>query len=193
MREPVEISDPSGWDTKTFRGLREVLKEDRQVNGLSRFTPGTQAMYIYRFGVWLHDPHRSRLVRTIGKFFYRFLFIYTRNVIGIEIPRTARVGRRVQFVHQHGIVVGPGVSIGDDCRILQNVVIGTRWEYNTPEKYRIQPRVGKNVNIAAGAMVIGNVQIGDGANVGPLTVVTKNVAAGSSVIAQPPRTLRLRF
>lgn len=53
-------------------------------------------------------------------------------------------------------------------------------------------RIGRNVWIGGGAIVLPGVQIGDGAVVGAGSVVTADVAAGATVVGNPARVVRAR-
>jgi serine acetyltransferase len=101
----------------------------------------------------------------------------------IDLTWGARIGRRVVFAHQGGIVVGWGATIGDDCLVRQNVTIGLGHDGGGA------PRIGRNVRIGVGAVIVGDVTIGDGAVIGPNTVVTTDVPPKARVVAAPPRIL----
>lgn len=160
------------------------MSSDLDVNDGSLASPGFQALMVYRFGAW----HRTlpRVLRLPCAVVYRPLFIFVRNVYGIEIPASARIGRRLRISHQHGIVLHPNVEIGDDCVIRQNVTIGGVLGHQHA------PRLGNRVDVAAGAIILGRVRIGDGARIGPNAVVTMNVPAGATAFAAPARIVDVR-
>jgi serine O-acetyltransferase len=188
----IVITPPSSWDTRHLRGLLGVLHEDIAVNG-SLLTPGTQMLAHHRFGTWLDDPRRHRFVRALGTILYRVTYPYVRNIIGFEVPRTAKIGRRVKFVHQHGVTIHPHAEIGDDCLIRHNVTIGLRWDASRPGPFNPPPpRIGARVQFGVSTTIIGGVRIGDDAVLGALTIVTKDVPAGASVVPAASRVLRLR-
>jgi serine O-acetyltransferase len=116
---------------------------------------------------------------------HRPAFWFVRNCCGIELPHTARVGRRFLIGHQSGIVIHHNAVIGDDCLVRQNVTIGAGTASNADRA----PRLGNGVEIGAGAAIIGPVTIGDHVRIGPNAVVTMNVPAGSIVVAPPPRVI----
>ena len=185
------ITPPTAWDMSTFAGLRAILREDWSVNGRSPAAPVTQMITVYRFGQWVHAPQRSAAVRVLGGLAYRVAFVCARNVLGFEIDHTVTLGRRVRFFHQHGVAMVPRTQIGDDCLVYQGVVIGVRWEDGKPSAYYEAPRVGAHVRLGAGCVLLGAVHVGDRSTVGPRVVLARDVPAGSSVIAAPPRVLRL--
>ena len=52
--------------------------------------------------------------------------------------------------------------------------------------------LGSNIDIGAGAKIIGGVTIGDSARVGANAVVVHDVAAGSTVVGIPAKPVRQR-
>lgn len=189
----VEVTPPTGWDSATIRGLAAILREDWATNGNSPFVPGTVAITVLRLGQWLDDPHRAGLVRRVGLLFYRAAASFTRAVLGFDMRKETKVGRRVEFAHQHGVVIDPGAEIGDEVLVLHGVTIGLRLTTQEGGLHRSGAKIGRGVTLGAGAKIIGNVRIGDGATVGPNAVVTTDVPAHASVVAAPSRVLRIRL
>lgn len=185
------VTPPTPWDRRGVRGLLEVIKEDISVNG-SLLTPGTQMLVHLRLGQWALAPQRSVLSRTVGNVLYRLGYFYVRNVIGFEIPRTVGMGRRVKFVHQHGVTVHPLAEIGDDCLVRHNVTIGLRGDPSDGHRQFPPPRVGKKVQFGVGSTILGGVRIGDGAVLGAHALVATDVPEKASVVAPSARILRLR-
>ncbi|WP_445192467.1 serine O-acetyltransferase [Sphingomonas sp. Tas61C01] len=170
----------------TFRELRALIGEDYRANGSDATRAGFRTLMVYRFGVWRMSV-RSRLLRAPLTMIYRRAFVHCRNVYGIELPFTAKVGRRVIIEHQGGIVIHGHVTIGDECIIRQNCTLGVR-RIDRPGD---APTLGARVNLGAGAVVLGAVTIGDGAAIGANAVVLCDVPAGALAIGVPA-TVRLR-
>lgn len=177
---PIISSLPTGIS------FLELLKEDRHANGYGYTLPGYHAVAVHRFGVWEQNlPLPARLLTWP---LFRLLYLIVRNVYGIELPRTVQVGRRLCIGHQSGIVIHPFAEIGDDCIIRFNSSLAgaalehSRWATEAP-------RLGNNVTLGAGAMVLGNVTIGDNVHIGPNAVVTRDVPADTIVVVDPPRML----
>jgi serine O-acetyltransferase len=99
---------------------------------------------------------------------------------GIEIHPAAVIGRRFVIDHGLGTVIGETAEIGDDCYILQGVILGSRGISRNPDGKR-HPTLGSRVEIGAFARLLGPVQVGDGALIGPHCVVTSDVPAGARV------------
>jgi serine O-acetyltransferase len=152
-----------------------LVREDLEAHDGDWTRAGFQALLVYRFGVWRMSIE-TRLIRAPFSVLWRALFAAVRNFYGIELPFTARVGRRVIFEHQHGIVVHGNTEIGDDCIIRQGVTLGIR----RLDRLKEAPVLGKGVNVGAGAKILGHVLVGDHAEIGANSVVLENV---------PPYTL----
>lgn len=100
-----------------------------------------------------------------------------------EIAIAARVAGGLYIPHPYGIVVG-AATIGPNVTILQNVTIGRRSRADTAD-----PDIRAGVIIGAGAVVLGRITLGEGANVGANSVVLKDVPAGATAIGIPAKVL----
>jgi len=109
--------------------------------------------------------------------------------------RETHVGRNV-FINQNCTFYDlGGLDIGDDVMIGPNVSLITSGHPLQPSRRRAATTgkpivIGRNVWIAAGAIVIGGVRVGDDAVVAAGAVVTKDVPAGALVAGNPARVLR---
>jgi len=162
-------------------GVLALIREDHAAHDGDWTRAGFRALAAYRLGYWrrgLPAPFRQLLYVP-----FRALSRYARNHYGIELHPTARIGRRVRFPHQHGVVVHHFAEIGDDCELQHGVTLcfATR-----PDE---APRLGSGVRIGAGAVLYGGIEIGDGATIGPNCVVTMDVPAGATVFSPPPRVI----
>lgn len=180
---------PPGYESdveQSTLSLFELIREDWATHGRAWTSPGFQTLATYRFGRWLMDlPAPLRLVANLV---YLLVYVATRNLYGIELPRNAEVGRRFHIAHQGGIVISDQAIIGDDCMVRQNVTIGAGGLRS--RSGRRKPTLGNGVQVGPGAAIVGGISIGDGARVGPNAVVMVNVAPGASVFAPPAQTLR---
>ncbi len=173
---------------ESFRALRALWREDRKLNG-GFFWPGFQALAVYRFGVW-KDGIASRLLRLPCTLLHRLAYGFVRNFYGIELPVTARIGRRLTVAHQHGIILHGNSEIGDDCLIRQGVSLGQNaptpgvWVGDVPA-----PKLGNRVEVGAGSVLMGGIVVGDGVRIGPNAVVMTSVPAGAIVTAPMSRIM----
>jgi serine O-acetyltransferase len=113
-----------------------------------------------------------------------------RALTGMEIEPGAQIGARLRISHGYGTVIGHGVRIGDDCRILHRVTLGrASYEDCSPDGY---PLIGHRVTIYAGAAVLGKVTVGDDAVIAAGAYVTQDVPPGAISFGVPARILRRR-
>lgn len=164
--------------------LLTIIKEDWIAHGRDWTRPGFRAVAAHRLGTW-----RMRITNTIIRspfsVLYRFLYRRARNVYGIELPYSVKLGRRVIIEHQSGITIHGLCEIGDDCIIRQGVTLGLK----TLDAPNDVPILGKGVEIGAGAVVLGKVTIGDKAKIGANSVVLHDVAPGNKVGGIPAKPI----
>lgn len=166
----------------SFAELRRRIAEDYAAHGRDWTRPGFRAVATHRFGVWRMSV-RSKLLRAPLSVLYRIAFRHCRNVYGIELPYSVQLGRKVIVEHQGGIVVHGASIIGDGCIIRQNCTLGLR----SLERLADAPVLGANVNVGAGAVLMGKVYIGDNAAIGANAVVMQDVPAGALAVGVPAR------
>lgn len=106
-----------------------------------------------------------------------------------------RFGRNVFVNHGCTAMDLGGIDIGDDVMIGPNVHLISSGHATAPEHRRSQItlapiRIGRGVWIAAGAMVLQGVTVGDDAVVAAGAVVTKDVPPRTLVAGVPARVIR---
>jgi serine O-acetyltransferase len=175
----------------SFSEMLDLVREDHRVNSEGLWTPGFYAVAGQRLGAFVGSPGCPRVVARLLRPVADLAFLVSRNVFGIQLPATVRLGRRVRIAHQHGIVIHPHATIGDDCIVRQGVTIGAGSD-ETEAFLRQAPVIGARVSLGAGCVVVGAVRVGDDAKIGPNAVVMTHVPAGATVLAQPPRIVRAR-
>jgi serine O-acetyltransferase len=143
--------------------------------------PGRKLLLsIRRYQYW---RDRSGLVaHFIGKFF-ALRYIFWCTVTGAEIPLNCHIGGGLLIPHPNGIVIHPGVKIGVNCLIFQQVTIGTRGPLE------IVPVIEGHVDIGAGAKILGPVHIGAHVRVGANAVVLRDVPCGTDAVGIPARII----
>lgn len=161
--------------------IRTVFREDpaaRNVMEVLLCYPGLHAIWMHRIAhfFWIHRwKDLARLISHISRF-----------LTGIEIHPGAKIGRRFFIDHGMGVVIGETSQIGDDVLMYQGAVLGG----TTHEKKKRHPTIGNKVIIGADAVVLGAIEIGDGARVGSGSVVVKPVPAGATVVGVPGRMVQ---
>nr|WP_201723913.1 DapH/DapD/GlmU-related protein [Rhodopirellula sp. SM50] len=101
------------------------------------------------------------------------------------IPSSAVLGRRVTLGYWAlGIVIHKDAVLGDDCWIMQNVTIGRK------SGEQGVPKLGRNVAVGAGAVILGNIELGDHCVVGANSVVNRSFPACSVIAGVPAKLIR---
>ena len=94
-----------------------------------------------------------------------------QTIYGTQISYGTQIGRGFYLPHTGGIVVNPATKIGRNCYLSHNVTIG---KVHTGDKQGV-PTLGNDVFVGAGAVILGNIKIGDNAAIGPNSVVINDV------------------
>lgn len=135
---------------------------------------------IYRFGR-RNDRRRPGLVRSLGDRFYWLAFRITETLIGISLPKEARVGPGLRIYHFGNIFIHPEAEIGARCTLRQGVTVGNRRDGGPV------PILEDDVELGAYAQILGGVRVGRGAKVGALSVVLDDVPPGATAVGIPAR------
>ena len=177
---------PSASPVPRFSEFLQLVREDWETNGRDWHHPGTQALFAYRLGRFRRGV-ANPLLRKPLSFLYKVL--QRRSVRnGIELRDSAIIGRRLRIPHQGAIVFHQVGVIGDDCTIRQAVTLGRARIGPDEDDF---PTLGRNVKVGVGAVLMGDIIIGDDARIGPNCVVTTNVPQGASVMAPTSRTFKM--
>ena len=168
-----------------FKLLREDLKTIFAKDPAARSAievlfcyPGLHAIWNHRVAHFLWRHH----MRLLG----RLMSHSARFVTGIEIHPGARIGRRFFIDHGMGVVIGETSEIGDDVLLYQGVVLGG----TTHEKKKRHPTLGNGVVVGAGAILLGDIVIGDESRIGAGSVVVTSLEPRSTVVGIPARVVR---
>jgi len=176
----------SGRGSKGVPGLRAVRQVVRDAWSIARTYGQTEPTLASLGQVLLQDGYAvlaMNRARDVARRWHivglnRALRLTQMALYGIEIGRDVELGEGVVFVHTLGTVIGGDARIGDRVRVMGNVTIGTA-------KDNGYPRIGNDVNIGAGARILGPVHVGDGAVIGANAVVLTDVPAGALAVGVP--------
>ena len=140
---------------------------------------GFWVMVVYRFGRWRYRV-RPTLLRKALSLLYRVLYKWVQVLAGVELPCEVEVGRNFVIDHFGGIVISGYARFGDNCRIRTGVVVGLS-RVDDP----CAPVIGNNVDIGAGAKLLGRITIGDNVVVGANAVVLRDVPSNCIAVGVP--------
>lgn len=126
-----------------------------------------------------HKMHKKGM-----KVIPRMIYFAQRVICSCSIPPSVEIGEGTKFAHNGlGVVVHDKTVIGKETIIQANVVIGGR-------SGQVGPTIGNYCYIGAGACVLGNIKIGDDAEIGANAVVLHDVAPGTVVAGVPARFIK---
>lgn len=140
-------------------------------------TQGFHGLQAHRVSNWLWRQGRKSLASAIQS--------RVSQVIGMDIHPAAQIGHSIMFDHATGIVIGETAVVGNGCSLLHGVTLGGTGKEHGDR----HPKLGDNVIVGAGATVLGNIKIGDGAKIAACSVVVKEVAPGVTVAGCPAKVV----
>lgn len=164
---------------KGSRFMFENIRSDFHAHNRDWGAQGFWVMLVYRFGRWRYTV-RPPTLRKLFSAIYKLLFKFIQIITGIELPCEAEVGRNLSIDHFGGIIVSGYTKFGDNCRIRNGVTIGLR----RVEEWSA-PVIGNNVDIGAGAKLLGPIRIGDNVVIGANAVVLCDVPDNSIAVGVP--------
>jgi serine O-acetyltransferase len=157
----------------------ENIRQDLTSHGGDLGAQGFWVLAVYRFGRWRYGV-RPKVLRKLFSLAYRVLFKLIQVVTGVELPCEATIGRNFVIDHFGGIIVSGFAVFGDGCRIRNGVVVGLK---NVDEP--CAPVIGNNVDIGAGAKLLGPIRIGNNVIVGANAVVITDVPDNCVAVGVP--------
>ena len=157
----------------------ENIREDLRTYNHNWSAQGFWVMLVYRFGRWRYGI-RPGLLRKCFSMAYKVLFKLTQIVTGIELPH--EVVSRPNFIIDHfgSRVISGYAKFGDNCRIRNGVVVGLRRVGD-----KCGPVIGDDVDIGAGAKLLGPIRIGNNVLIGANAVVLSDVPDNSIAVGVP--------
>ncbi|GLQ75340.1 serine acetyltransferase [Vibrio sp. vnigr-6D03] len=99
------------------------------------------------------------------------------SVFGIDIHPAAKIGSGIFLDHAVGIVIGETAVVEDDVTIFQSVTLGGTGKGQGDR----HPKIRKGAFIGAGAVIFGNIEVGENAKVAGGAVVVKPVEPNTTV------------
>ena len=198
-RELYQIIE--GWKNATY--LKEcslVFDNDIYSKALETFLYDYKKWfpnddYVDRQKLLLTPQLHGILAYRIASLWYRSLGIYTHTLaqqdlisnIGrinslSEIYYSASIGQGLKINHGIGTVIGARCVVGNDCIIHQNVTLGN--------KHSGRPVLGDNCIVYTGAMIIGDIKIGNNCIIGANSVVMDSFPDDSVIAGCPARKIK---
>jgi serine O-acetyltransferase len=164
-------------------GLFALLAEDFRTHANNPLEPGFLAVALHRLGNARMDV-RMRMLRAPLSLCYKLAYRTIDLVLGIDLPYTVQLGRRVRIWHHGGIVISAR-RIGDDVHIRHSTTFGLA-RRNRPQDL---PIVGDRVDIGVGSCILGAVTVGHDCVIGAGSVVVRDLEPGTTAAGVPARTI----
>jgi len=140
---------------------------------------GVHAILNHRVANWMYRhriPFLPRWVSQCSRFF-----------TGVEIHPGATIGKRPFIDHGMGVVIGETSEIGDDVTLFQGVTLGGTGK----EQGKRHPTIGDGTVVSAGAKVLGSIKVGKNVIIGAGAVVIKPVPDNCTVVGVPGKIVRV--
>ena len=136
---------------------------------------GFHALQTQRVAHWLWKTGREPLA----------MFFQNRmsTEFGVDIHPAAKMGQGIMLDHATGLVIGETAVVGNNVSILQSVTLGGTGK----DEGDRHPKIGDGVLISAGAKILGNICVGEGAKVGAGSVVLEDVPEHTTVAGVPAK------
>lgn len=141
--------------------------------------PGFKALRSHKKAHWFYKHNMPFIARYISQ--------RSAHKTGIEIHPGATIGKRVVIDHGTGIVIGETAEIGDDVMIYQGVTLGGTGK----DIGKRHPTIQSGVMIGAGAKVLGPINIGKNVKIAAGAVVVRDVDDNCTVVGVPGEVVRI--
>lgn len=164
------------------KDLKYFLERDR----IALYKKDQKKPHIFGDEIWKYqillrklEYYSNTRKNKILRAFYSFRFHNISLKLGFSIPINI-FGPGLSIAHYGTIVVNDNASVGENCRIQENVTIGATNGENTA------PILGNNIFIGSGAKIIGDISIVDNVCIGAGSVVVKDIVEESVTVAGVP-------
>ena len=138
----------------------------------------------FRYMYFLRKALKYKRRSPLG-IFYRLLRRSYGYKYGFQIPINTNIGEGFYIGHFGTIVINGNAIIGKNCNIAHNTTIG-----EVPSgKLKGYPTIGDYVWIGTGAVIVGNITIGNNVLIAPNAFVNINVPDNSLVLGNPARII----
>ncbi|RQS66517.1 serine acetyltransferase [Burkholderia sp. Bp8963] len=108
------------------------------------------------------------------------------RIYNVDIHPAARIGKGLFVDHAMGIVIGETAVIEDDVSIWHGVTLGSTFS----ESGDRHPKVRRGATLAAHALILGNIEIGENAVIAAGSVVRQSIPANMVAAGVPAKVIK---
>lgn len=159
---------------------RDLIDKDIERWKLAKKKSGGNQSLLLHFLTYSKDFRTIFYFRTNSNMFSHILNIFFPKERRFIIDISTELGGGILTGHPYCTILNAN-SIGDNFYVNHLVTVG--------EIDGKRPTIGNNVSIYTGAIVIGEISIGDGAIIGAGAVVVKDVPPNSVAVGNPARII----
>lgn len=131
-----------------------------------------------------HASLKTKLTRFLGFPVWVVYKFYSEYLLGVELSPRTKVGPGLSLPHPQSIVVSHHSVVGRNCLIRHGVTIGVSRAGDSDA-----PKLGDNIEVGCGAVLLGGIKIGNSAVVGANTVVVKDVSEHTVIVGASSRVI----
>lgn len=173
----VRIPIPESYSDCIKLIKSDSYRHNGRHDSIFRIWLGSFSRTSMRFSIW----YRLSQHKGWAKPFTRFTLNRIKLKYGIFIPAKTRIGYGMYIQHCFGIVINPTAVIGNNSHFSQLTSIGANISQAA--------KIGNNVYMGPGSIIVDNVEIGSGACIGAGAVVVKSVKQNAVVGGVPAKEL----
>jgi serine O-acetyltransferase len=149
--------------------------------------PALLALWVYRYGRWVHLQQGARVLRVVHRVSYALLFELARHLTGVLVHWWVELDAEVWIESHHPVLIGAR-RIGRGSFVYGGATLGAGGRRHA----RGLPLVGERVVLGPGSVCVGPTTIPDGTVLAPNALVTRTLPrAGLAWVGAPARECAL--
>jgi len=145
------------------------------------FAQGFWATTVYRISHRLYFAPIPPGLRPVVRFLCQISRKVMEVLTGISLAPEGEIAEGLYIGHFGHVIVSPSTRLGANCNLSQGVTLG----FGGRGDRGGHPSIGNRVYIAANAVVVGRISIGDDAVIGAGAVVTRSVPPRAVMVGNP--------
>lgn len=108
------------------------------------------------------------------------------QLYGVDIHPRVKIGHGFMIDHATGVVIGETSEIGYNTTIYHGVTLGGTGK----DVYDRHPKIGSNVIIGCGSIILGNINIGSGTKIGSCSIILESIDPDSVVVGHKSKIIK---